>query len=92
MARKKGAFNRFVIRRRRKKKCTVDRTQCKNCLYQPPNYEGLDHIFGCYYIIYTGKRRPSEPSPNCTAFKKYNRAERKKLEAKLRADSWKGIF
>lgn len=93
MARKNGAFNRFVIKERRKKKSTntVDRTQCKECLYRP--LRGWEsHVFGCAYICFTGKRRPSEPSPNCTAFKRFNKTERKQLEAKAKADYWKGIF
>ena len=93
MARKHGAFNRFVLKEKRKKKptSTVDRTQCSHCLYRP--IRGFEsHIFGCAYIFFMGKRRPSEPSPNCTAFKKYNKAERRKLEEKTKADSWKGVF
>ncbi len=93
MARKKGAFNRFVKKEKRKKKpiSTVDRTQCSHCLYRP--IKGFEsHIFGCAYICFTGKRRPSEPSPNCTVFEKYNKEKRKELEAKAKADYWKGFF
>lgn len=57
----------------------VDKKQCKKCLYRPP--KGSENaVFGCFYILLTGKRRPCEPSPNCTAFKPYNRKERRELE------------
>ena len=70
----------------------VDTTQCKKCLYRPATYGTFDMPFGCWYILLTGKRRPSEPSPNCTAFVKYNRKERAKMDRRARYESLKGFF
>lgn len=67
----------------------VDRTQCRTCLYRPTETERQEGNFGCAYIILTEHRRPSEPSPNCTAYKPYTKAERKRLEDRLR---WKREF
>ena len=56
----------------------VNKMQCRTCLYK-----SKDKIFGCNYIILTGCRRPCEPSPNCTAYKKYSRREREQLDKKI---------
>ena len=95
MGRKHRSVCTYIEKTKKKKSpfCNkVDTTQCKNCLYRPPNFGEYALPFGCYYIVLTGKRRPSEPSPNCTAFKKYNRREREKLDRKLRDDYVKDIF
>ncbi len=83
--RKTGSLLTFIDRKKRHKtsKYKVDRTQCRHCLYRP--IQGFEsNVFGCAYIFFTGKRRPSEPSPNCTAFKKYNRAEREKMVKEMK--------
>ena len=92
--RKKGTVPTFIERRKRKKTNLhkVDTTQCKKCLYRPPEYGENFLPFGCYYIILTGNRRPSDPSPNCTAFEPYNHKERRKLNKKLRDDFVKELF
>lgn len=51
-------------------------TQCKKCLYR---LYITEKDVACGYLYYTDKMRPCEPSPNCTAFKKTNRQERKEL-------------
>lgn len=84
--RKNGSMLTFIQKEKRKPKTTnkVDKTQCRKCLYRPPHRDELDITFGCYYIFFMGHRRPSEPSPNCTAFKEYNIKERQKLLDELR--------
>ena len=50
----------------------IDITQCKKCVYRT----WIDNTtIGCGYLIHTGHRRQSEPSPNCTVFKKDFRKE-----------------
>ncbi len=82
----KGSLLTFVQKEKRKPKTKskVDKTQCKNCLYRPPGRDELDITFGCFYILLMGHRRPSEPSPNCTVFKEYNREERLKMVQKAK--------
>lgn len=84
--RNRGSVLTFIRKEKRKPKpeFKVDTTQCKKCLYRPPKDRGFETIFGCYYIFLMGHRRPSEPSPNCTVFKKYTRKERNKLIAAIR--------
>lgn len=85
MGRKHKSVLSYIEKTKKKKRvCNkVDTTQCKKCLYRPPSYGEHTLPFGCWYIVLTGKRRPSEPSPNCTAFVKYDRRERAKMNAKL---------
>mgnify|MGYP003301521065 CR=1 FL=1 len=84
--RKRGSLLTFIQKEKKKPQTSykVDTTQCKKCLYRPPKYGTHDIPFGCYYIFLMGHRRPSEPSPNCTAFKLYSRRERAKLIYDLR--------
>ena len=58
----------------------VDNSQCKKCLYKI--VETQSAVF-CGYMYYTGKRRPCDPSPNCTAFEKFTKRGRKELEEKF---------
>ena len=53
--------------------------QCKKCLYRL--YVSNEYV--CGFMYYTGKRRPCEPSPHCTAFEKYTQKERMKLETNM---------
>lgn len=73
-------------KRRTQKKTTVDITQCKKCLYRPAD-RPENNIFNCFYIIYMGHRRPCEPSPNCTVFKRYNRKARSELIKRVKAQN-----
>lgn len=57
----------------------VDNTQCKNCLYRASKRLKLEMGCNCAYILLMEHSRPSEPSPNCTVFKKYNKNERQRL-------------
>ena len=60
----------------------VDTTQCKLCLYRATERTRLEMGFNCVYILLMNKKRPSEPSPNCTAFKPYDPKERRELDRK----------
>lgn len=59
------------------KKKKVDKTQCRKCLYR--YVSACNEVCFCNYILLTGKRRPCEPSPNCTVYKPYTQKERVKL-------------
>lgn len=61
----------------------VDTSQCRKCLYRPSKHM-KDSGFGCFYIFYKGQKRPSEPSPNCTAFEPYDRKKRRAMDRELR--------
>lgn len=54
----------------------IDNSQCKKCLYRA---EDTKEFVFCGFMFYTGKRRPCDHSPNCTAFVKTTRKERRKL-------------
>lgn len=56
-----------------------DNSQCKKCLYRL--HFSNEQVL-CGFMYYTGKRRPCEPSPNCTAFEKYTKQGRLKIEDK----------
>ncbi len=58
----------------------MNRTQCRTCLYKAAGGEGLKYSYSCEYILLTGHKRPSPPSPHCTAYRKFNKEERKGLE------------
>ena len=94
MARKHKSVLSYIERRKRKAPvcAKVDKTQCRKCLYRPPSYATYTLPFGCWYIMLTGKRRPSEPSPNCTAFEPYNRKERAKLDRRVKYEGIKELF
>ena len=66
-----------------RKKQRVDITQCEKCLYRPTLSDSNFHV-GCAYIFLMGHRRPSEPSPNCTVFKKFNKKDRQKIEQEIK--------
>lgn len=59
-----------------------DNSQCKKCLYR---VEDTKEFVYCGYMFYTGKRRPCEPSPNCTAFVKTTKKERIKVTSRVQA-------
>ena len=61
---------------------SVDASQCEKCLYRASRTARRDMGNNCAYIFLMNHRRPSEPSPNCTAFRKYNYEERQQLEFK----------
>jgi hypothetical protein len=65
-----------------KKNYKVNNSQCRKCLYRCSDTGSASAVF-CGYCYFTGKRRPSPPSPNCTAFVKYRGKERSKLERQL---------
>lgn len=56
--------------------------QCKKCLYRA---EDSKEFVYCGFMFYTGKRRPCEPSPNCTVFVKSTKAERIKVTNRIQA-------
>lgn len=62
-----------------KRKKKVDTTQCKGCLYRASRYDKNVMGNNCAYIFLMNHSRPCEPSPNCTAFKKYSKKERRAL-------------
>lgn len=68
----------------RRKKCEqkCDISQCKKCLFRAIQYNAKPF---CGYMYYTGKKRPCEPSPNCTAFEKFDKKKRMELENSLHA-------
>ena len=73
-----------------KKIYRVNNSQCRKCLYRCAD-AGISSAY-CGYLYYTGERRPCEPSPNCTAFVKFRKKERYKIESKLHsiANYWVG--
>jgi hypothetical protein len=62
-----------------KQKKKVDITQCKSCLYRASKRSKNEMGCNCVYIFLMNRRRPCEPSPNCTVFKKYSKKERQEL-------------
>lgn len=56
--------------------------QCKKCLYR---IQDSKEFVYCGFMYYTGKRRPCDPSPDCTAFVKSTKKERQKLTDKIQA-------
>ena len=68
----------------------VDTTQCKRCLYRAKERTRREMGFNCVYILLTNKKRPCDPSPNCTVFRKYNKKERQELEGNIKPDTRKG--
>lgn len=64
-----------------KEKIIINQKQCRTCLYR---WQGSEKVLGCDYYELVGHRRPSEPSPNCTCYKKYDAVERARLVSKQR--------
>ena len=54
----------------------ANNSQCKACVYRI----GSPSFWFCGFLYYTGKRRPCDHSPNCTAFEKYTKKGRIELE------------
>lgn len=57
----------------------INQKQCKTCLYR---WQATGSVLGCDYLELVGHMRPSEPSPNCTCYEKYNAVERSRLVSK----------
>ncbi len=64
-----------------KARIIINQKQCKTCLYR---WQATGSILGCDYMELVGTMRPSEPSPNCKCYKKYNEVERASLVSKQR--------
>lgn len=77
----RGKWKPETIKKRKeiKRKKEIDTTQCKGCLYRASQYEKRVMGNNCSYMFLMNHRRPCEPSPNCTVFKKYNKKERQEL-------------
>lgn len=60
----------------------TDGSQCKDCLFRAKE-DAWNMMIRCEYILVTGQMRPCPPSPHCTAWKKYDSAERDRLERML---------
>lgn len=56
------------------KEFVSDNKQCKKCLYRLNVCN--DNTYYCGYLFYTGKRRPSDPPPECAAFEPYDKKKR----------------
>ena len=69
-----------------KNKNKVDTTQCRGCLYRASYRTRMEMGCNCVYILLMNKKRPSEPSPNCTAFKPYDPKERQELNKRAKND------
>ena len=83
--RKLGSVSTFITKTKQKKTTyKVDNTQCKKCLYRASQRVKNEMGCNCVYIFLMNHRRPSEPSPNCTAFRKYNKKERQQMEQELK--------
>ena len=57
----------------------VDNKECRSCLYGC-RWDTLG--IGCQYILITGKMRPGNPPPNCSAYRPNNSKEREELMKK----------
>lgn len=44
--------------------------RCRGCIYSTETEIGADgRLTACYYIVFTGKRRPCPPGDRCTEYK-----------------------
>ncbi len=77
MKKPKAKDNVFGLHRKK-----ADTTQCRTCLYRT---QEDDRDYFCYYIALTGHRRPCEPSPDCTAYERYSKKKRDRLEEVFKA-------
>lgn len=75
-----------ALKDKAKQRAKVDDRQCRTCLYRAYG-ECWGNGLRCDYLELTGHMRPSEPSPNCTAYKRYSDAERKVI-AKNGVNRW----
>lgn len=71
-------------RKRRTKIQKTDITQCRKCIYKLYLTDGAGNNIACGYLYFTNHMRPSEPSPNCTAFSPYDKSERKRMIQNLK--------
>ncbi len=44
----------------------TDKTQCRSCFYRETSDPVLKDA--CMYLVITGRKRPCEPSPDCTVY------------------------
>ncbi len=58
----------------------INRTQCRTCLYRAANTEHSNQTHNCEYILLVGHMRPSQPSPKCTVYERYDKKKRDELE------------
>lgn len=61
----------------------VNRKQCRTCLYRAAGGKNTYQAHNCEYILLMGHIRPSPPSPDCTAYQKFNPKERNRLERQM---------
>lgn len=52
-----------------------DVSKCKKCIYRAFITSGsmTGSVYGCQYILITGKKRPCKPGKNCTVYEKRGR-------------------